>query len=103
MIDDDISKSNLKEYSIKNFRLQKITVKEIIYHHFCCIKNNNINKIEDIRMKILSEEQLFSFNYILGTLNDFIIEKNHNFKIDLKKHKNWIPNQNIYELGKNLN
>jgi len=105
MIDDDISKSNLKEYSIiqKNIKSQKITVKQIIYHYLCCIKNNNINKIENIRKNILSEEQLFSFYYILGTLKDIIIKNNNNHKIYLKKNKNSIPGKNIYELGKNLN
>ena len=105
MIDDDLSKSNLREYSIiqKNIKSQKITVKQIIFHYLCCIKNKNIDKIENIRKKILSEEQLFSFYYILGALNDIIIEKNQNFKIDLKKNKNLIPNKNIYELRKNLN
>jgi len=105
MIDDDLSKSNLREYSIiqKNIKYQKISVKQIIFHYLCCFKNKNINKIEDIRKKILSEEQLFSFYYILGALNDIIIEDNHNFKIDLKKNKNFIPNKKIYELRKKLN
>ena len=105
MIDDNLSNSNLKEYSIiqKNIKSQKVTVKQIIFHYLCCFKNKNIDKIEDIRKKILSEEQLFSFYYILGALNDIIIENNHNFKIDLKKNKNLVPNKNIYELRKKLN
>ncbi len=105
MIDDNVSKSNLKDYSTiqNNISLQKITVKKILYHHICCIKSNIIEKIENIRKRILSEEQLFSFYYLLGSLNNNIINTNQNFKIDLKKSKNWIPNQNIYELGKNLN
>ncbi len=72
----------------------------------CCINNNNINKIENIRIKILSEEKLFSYYFILRTLNNITLKKNQNFnnnKIDLKKNKNWIPQQNIYELGKKLN
>ena len=87
MIDDNLSNSNLKEYSIiqKNIKSQKISVKQIIFYHLCCIKNNNINKIEDIRKKILSEEQLFSFYYILGALNDIFIDKNQKFKIRIKK------------------
>ncbi len=87
MIDDNLSNSNLKEYSIiqKNIKSQKISVKQIIFYHLCCIKNNNINKIEKIRKKILSEEQLFSFYYILGALNDIFIDKNQNFKIRIKK------------------
>ena len=108
MIDDDISKTNLKEYPIikKKIQLKKITVKQILFHYLCCINNNNINKIENIRIKILSEEKLFSSYFILRTLNNITLKKNQNFnnnKIDLKKNKNWIPQQNIYELGKKLN
>ena len=89
---DEISKSNFKEYSRikKNIKLQKITVKQIIYHHLCCIKNNNINKIENIRKKILSEEQLFSFYSILGNLNNNIIEQNK--YLDLNNNKVRNPN-----------
>ena len=89
---DEISKSNFKEYSRikKNIKLQKITVKQIICHHLCCFKNNNINKIENIRKKILSEEQLFSFYSILRTLNNNIIEQNK--YLDLNNNKVRNPN-----------
>ena len=87
MINDDISKSNFKEYSKikKNIKSQKITVKQIIFHHLCCFNNNNINKIENIRKKILSEEQLFSYYSTLGTLNNIIIEQNKH--LDLNNNK----------------
>ncbi len=92
MINDDISKSNFKEYSnIKiNIKSQKITIKQIICHHLCCIKNNNINNIENIRKKILSEEQLFLFYSILETLNNTINQQNK--QLDLNNNKVRNPN-----------
>ena len=105
MINNDISKANLKNdpFIKKNIQLSKINIKQILHHYLCCIKNNNIIKIENIRKKILSEEKFFSSYFIIRTLNDNILKRNQNFNNNIKKNKNWIPFQNIYKLGKNLN
>ena len=109
MIDDNISKTNLKESIIvkKNIKLTKINIKQILYFYICCFKNNNINKIETIRKKVLSEEKLFTFYFVLGSLSNNILKLNQEISkesyTNLKKNKIWIPQQNIYELGKNIN
>ena len=109
MIDDNISKTNLKESIIvkKNIILTKIKIKQILCFYICCFKNNNINKIETIRKKVLSEEKLFTFYFVLGSLSNNILKLNQEISkesyTNLKKNKIWIPQQNIYELGKNIN
>ena len=108
MIDNNISKTNLKEYPIiqNNIQVKKINIKQIQFHYLCCIKNNNINKIENIRRKVLSEEKLFSSYFIIRNLNNIILKKNQNFninKINFKKNKNYFPQKNIYYLGNNSN
>jgi hypothetical protein len=70
MINNDISKANLKNdpFIKKNIQLSKINIKQILHHYLCCIKNNNIIKIENIRKKILSEEKFFSSYFIITVM-----------------------------------
>ena len=94
IIDDNISKTNVKESSIiqKNMSYKKISIKQILYFYLCCSKNNNINQIEIIRKKVLSEEKLFTFYYILGSLSDNV-DKYQNIN---KESKSDIRKKNVY-------
>ena len=84
--DSNISKLNIKKSSTieKKSSLNKITFRKILYHYFCCYKNIIINRIVNIRKKVLSEEKLFTSYYILGNLSDVILKKNYIIKKILK-------------------
>ena len=85
IIDNNISKNNLKASSLiqKNITFKKISVKQILYFYLCCSKKHNINQIENIRKKVLSEEQFFTSYYILGYFSDNINKyQNMNKKIN---------------------
>ena len=82
--------------------VKKPTLKKILNAKLCCIKNNYITKLINIRTKVLSEEKLFSSYYILGALSDifmkhFMNEKmQRNSKIQNRKNKFWTPQQNAF-------
>ena len=98
--------SNLKG----NSRIQKsIIIKrpssiQILSAYLCCSNNHYSLKLENIRIKVLSEEKLFTSYFILGALSDIFLKKylNNNTtfhlkkKIDSNKNSIWTPQQNIF-------
>ena len=89
LIEGNLSKLNLKG----NARIQKsIIIKrlcsiQIFSAYLCCSNNHYSIKLENIRIKVLSEGKLFTSYFILGPLSDIFLQKyfNNNITIDFKK------------------
>ena len=103
----NISKINLKEQSFPQKKIFKRKPKtcKILYVKLCCLKNTYINKLENIRMKVLSEEKLFTSYFVLGALSDIFLKRylnesiNYENKIDKKNKNIWSPHQNLFKIS----
>ena len=109
-----VSKINISP-SKKSFQLKEnITCIQILKHKFLIKKNNVIQQVLSIRMKVLSEQKLFTNYYILGSLSNQIIKKSNtqinNYAIEniensiKKKYKfSNIPIKKLYNRELTLN
>ena len=106
LIEGNLSKLNLKGNSgiQKSIIIKRPSSIQILSAYLCCSNNHYSVKLENIRIKVLSEEKLFTSYFILGALSDIFLKKylNNNTTIHLKKkidsNKNsiWTPQQNIF-------
>ena len=77
MVNDSIfSKMNLKEKNSlnKSFLEKKVKIFKILYSKLFC-KNTSITQLQNLRIKVLSEEKLFTSYFILGALSDIFLKK----------------------------
>ena len=112
LMERNISKVNLNVNNVnqKNIVIKKPSFKQILSDYLCCSKSHYTIKLENIRIKVLSEEKLFTSYFILGALSDIFLKKylfnNNNIinnnttnlkkKNNSKKNSIWTPQQNIF-------
>ena len=90
----DINISKIKLTPSKKFTFKKnINCFTILKNKFCLKKNAIIQQLIGIRIKVLSEEKLFTSYYIIGSLSDKLLKRQSNLsKIE---NLNGIVNQKI--------
>ena len=112
LMERNISKVNLNVNNVnqKNIVIKKPSFKQILSDYLCCSKSHYTIKLENIRVKVLSEEKLFTSYFILVALSDIFLKKylfnNNNIinnnttnlkkKNNSKKNSIWTPQQNIF-------
>ena len=97
----DINISKIKLTPSKKFTFKKnINCFTILKNKFCLKKNAIIQQLIGIRIKVLSEEKLFTSYYIIGSLSDKLLKRQSNLpKIE---NLNGIVNQKIPFKSKKL-
>ena len=109
LMEDNISKLNLKgNFGVQNsIMIKKPSIIQILSGYLCCSKNHYIINLENIRIKVLSEEKLFTSYFILGALSDIFLKKylnNNNNNNNTNNNNNNINNNNnnTINLKKNI-